>query len=78
MLPSSIDQTATQSHFLHHPPGAPVLTTAPLSVSVQVTTVSDQHGSPGRAREQDDIQDSRPLTPRVDHGQPPSSGAIIF
>ena len=78
MLPSSIDHAATQSHFLHHPPGAPDSTTTPLSDSLQVTTVSDQHGSPGRARQQDDIQDSRPLTPRVDHGQPPSSGATIF
>jgi hypothetical protein len=75
MLPSSIDPVATQSNFLHHPPGAPTLTTTPLSP--QAATLSDQSPGAGRDREQGDIQDSRPLTPRVDHGQPPSSGTTI-
>jgi len=77
-LPSSMGPVTTQTHFLHHPPGAPTLTTTPLSVSLQVTTDYDQHTSPGRALEQDDIQDSRPLTPRMDHGQPPPGGATVL
>jgi len=40
-------------------------------------TVSDQQAIPGRAREQDDIQDSRPLTLRADHGQPAPGGATV-
>ena len=71
-LPSSIDPATTQTHFLHHPPGAPTLTTMPLSSSQQVTAVSNQRPSPGRARERDDIQNSCPPTPRTDHLQPPS------
>jgi len=66
MLPSSIDPATTQTHFLHHQPGPPTLITTPLSVSLQVTTDSDQHPSPGRTLEQDDIQDSQALTPRMD------------
>ena len=77
-LPSPMGPVTTQTHFLHHPPGAPTSTTTPLSVSLQVTTDSDQHPSPGRALEQDDIQDSRPLTPRMDHGQPPPGGATVL
>ena len=78
MIPSSIDPSTTQTHSLHHPPGAPTLTTTPLSVSLQVTTDSDQCAISGRAREQDDIQVSRPLTPRADHGQPAPGGATAL
>jgi len=78
MLPPSMDPATTQTHFPHHPPGGPTLTTTPLSASLQVTTVSDQHAIPGRAREQDDVQNSRPLTPRADHGQPPLGGATVL
>jgi hypothetical protein len=74
MLPSSIDPATAQTDILHYPPGAPTSTTTPLSVSLQDTTVSDQQPDPGRALEQDDIQDSRPLTPRMDHSQPPPDG----
>ena len=78
MLPSSIDPVTTQTHFFNHPPAPPTLTTTPLSVSQQVTMVFNQNGSPGRAREQGDIEDSGPLTPGVDNGQTPSSGATIL
>ena len=67
-LPSSMDPVTAQTHFLHHPPGAPTLTTTPLPVSLQVTTDYDQHPSPGRTLEQGDVQDSRLLTSRIDHG----------
>jgi len=77
-LPSSMDPATTQTHFLHHQPGSPTLTTTPLSVSLQVTTNSDQHPSPGRTLEQDYTQDSQALTPRMDHGQPPPGGATIL
>jgi hypothetical protein len=77
MLPSSIDPAAAQTDFLRRPPGAPTLTTAPLSISLQVTTVSDQRPIPGSACEQDDLQGSRPLAPRTDHGQPPPGGATV-
>ena len=77
MPPSSMDPATTQTHFLHHPPGPPTLTTTALSGSLQVTTDSDQRAIPGRAREKDDIQDSRPLTPRTDHGQPQPGASDI-
>jgi len=79
MLPSSMDPATTQIHFLHHPPGPPASTTTPLSGSLQVTTVSEQHAISGRAREQDDIQDPCPLnpSPRADHGQPAPGGATV-
>ena len=78
MIPSSIDPSTTQTHSLQHPPEAPTLTTTPLSVSLQVTTDSDQRAISGRACEQDDIQVSRPLTPRADHGQPAPGGATAL
>jgi len=78
MLPSSIDPATTETHFLHHSPGTPTLTTTPPSVSLQATMASNQHTSPRRAREQEDIQDSRPLTPRTDYRQPPPGGATVL
>jgi len=78
MLPSSMGPVTTQTHVLHHPPGAPTLTTTPLSVSLQDTTDSGQHPNPGRTLEQDDIHDSQALTPRMDHGQPPPGGATVL
>ena len=80
MLPSSINPAPTQTHFLHHPPGPPTLATTHLSASLQVTTASNQNTIPGGDREQDDIQDSRHLTPRTrtDHGQPPPGGVTVL
>jgi len=77
-LPSSMDPVTTQTHFLHQPPGAPTLTTTPLPVSLQITTDYDQHPSPGRTLEQDDIHDSRPITSRIDHDPPPPGGATLL
>ena len=69
MPPSSIDPAPEQTQFLHRPPEAPTLTTTPSSPHV-----SNQHLSPGIARDQDYIRESPLLTPRTDHRQPPPDG----
>jgi hypothetical protein len=75
--PSSIDPAAAQTH-LHHPPGALTLTATPLSVSLQDTTVSDQQPGLGRTLKQDDTQNSRPHSQKMDPGQPPPGGATVL
>ena len=78
LLPPSMDPATTQTYLLHHAPGAPTSTTTPSFVSLQDTTVSDRQPDPGRTLEQDDIQDSRPPTPRMDYGQSPPGGATVL
>ena len=79
VLPPFIDSAVTQTDHVPLAPGAPssTPTTIPLSVALQITTVSGPYPTvhDGTVSARGDIQDPRPSITREDYSQPPPGGA---